>query len=351
MNNVDRTIIFRVDAGRGVGMGHFVRCRSLAKLLVQKEDAEKGKQRGLTPLVAFSRVVFAMRGGDEFASHVGQDGFEYVAVEGGDAERILRDFSPSAVVIDIAKDVEGFLAAAKGGGARTIVIDDLGGRAFGCDLIVNGTAVEEFRRYPDGAAGKMLLGPEYMIMREEFADVASAGKFATTKVGSVFISLGGEDPDGVVYGVIHSLEKMRFAGKVVIALGALFRDPQGFEEMTRDLSCDYETLHNVDGLAAVMRHSDVAIVSGGMTLYELACTGTPGLAIAMNEQQLKEAEEFARRGAVVNMDMWDAVEEDAIIDRLKQLIEDRGLRARMSEAGPRIVDGRGVFRVGQEALG
>ena len=332
-------------------MGHFVRCRALAKLLVQKEDAEKGKQRGLTPLFAFSRVVFAMRGGDEFVSHIRRDGFEYVAVEGGDAERILRDFSPFAVVVDLSQGAEEFLAAIGENDVRTIVIDDLGGRSFGCDVLVNGTAVEEFRRYPEGAAGKMLLGPKYMIMREEFAGVASAAKLATTRVGSVFVSLGGDDPDGVVYGVVHSLEKMQFAGKVVIALGASFRDPRGFEAMTKDLSCDYETLHNVDGIAAIMRHSDVAIVSGGMTLYELACAGTPGLAISMNGQQLMEAGEFARRGAVVNMGMWDAVEEDAIIGELKQLINDRVLRAKMSEAGPRIVDGRGVFRVGEEVLG
>jgi len=335
MADKKQTAVFFVDAGQGVGMGHFVRCRALARYLSKESGAE---------------IVFVMRGGGECLLRLEKDGFEYHARNGGGAGGILGRYSPSIVVVDLAEGAEKIMPSLRDTGLRTVIIDDLGGKEFGCSILVNATAVEDFRRYPEASADKMLLGPKYMIMREEFAGVGMGARWASSKTGSIFISLGGEDPHGVIYGVIHVLEKMRYSGKVVIALGAAFHDVRKLQEMTRGLECDYEILHNVDSLALVMRHSDIAIVCGGMTLYEAACAGTPALVVAMNEHQLREAEEFARRGAVFSLGMWNVADENAVFKGLKHIMEKRALRSKMSRVGPKIVDGMGLFRVGEEIL-
>ena len=330
-----KTIIFRVDAGEVIGMGHFVRCYALAKHLSVREGA---------------RIVFAMKDGDQFAPIVENSGFEIFAFDESDPTAVLSQYPSDCAVVDIPSEAEGFVAAARDAEMKTVVIDDLGGKSFGSDFLVNGTVVDAFRDYPEDAAKKMLLGPKHMIIREEFAAVASGARWITKEVGSVFVSLGGEDPHGVINAIVTALEKIRFGGKVIIALGASFPDPDGFIKMTEGLTCRYEVLHNLPSIAPVMRAADIAVVNAGMTLYELACVGTPGLVVAMNEQQWSEAREFSRLGAVLNLGMWDVVDEQWLADDLQRLIDSRDLRVMMSEAGPGIIDGMGIYRIGRELL-
>ena len=98
-----------------------------------------------------------------------------------------------------------------------------------------------------------------------------------------------------------------------------------------------------NGLARVLAAADVAVVAGGLTLYEAAAIGTPAVAVPIVRSQRRTVEAFARERAV------SAPRPDAgvagIADAAADLLSSPDLAARMAKRARRLVDGRGTARV------
>ncbi len=100
------------------------------------------------------------------------------------------------------------------------------------------------------------------------------------------------------------------------------------------------------GLGALMREADVAISGAGVTLYELAATATPSVALLIAPNQRPNYDAFARAGAALPAGAaTDADLAVAIESALRRLDADPGLRGAMGARGRALVDGRGAARV------
>ncbi|MGC4086024.1 MAG: hypothetical protein QM736_28840 [Vicinamibacterales bacterium] len=101
-----------------------------------------------------------------------------------------------------------------------------------------------------------------------------------------------------------------------------------------------------DGLATELRQASVAVLAGGVTLYEAAALGTPTVAIAVAPAQQLTIRGFARRGAVVDAGIvTDLSAFTHAADAVADLLSHPGRAARLGGAAAHLVDGRGVFRV------
>ncbi len=103
------------------------------------------------------------------------------------------------------------------------------------------------------------------------------------------------------------------------------------------------------GLADVLAGVDVAILGGGVSLYEAVAAGVPSIGVAVVPAQRATIAGFAARdlvcdGGVVERRSSHAVAR-RVADRLARIIEDPAWRRRVRREGPRAVDGRGVTRV------
>lgn len=345
MSAHEETVVgFRVDGNADMGMGHVMRCLSLASQV----------RRKITP-----RIYFIMRDFDAAVERVIEDGYTALTLprklnRDEEVRRLREQVEKKGIsvlmvdTLDADADLVGPLRAK---GVKVGVIDDLGGKKFGANLLVNGSLVEEFTRYPPGAAGKILLGPQYMIVREDFLLQSLREKRISKEARSVLVTLGGADFHRTVYSVTEAIEEMEGDFKIVVVLGKAFVDVGGFEKYVKAKRHEYMVLHNVSSLAGIMYHADVAVVSGGMTLYELVCTRTPGVVICMDEKQAREAVEFEKRGAIVNAGLWREVTAAAIEGKLEQLMGDYKKRAQVYENCRDIMDGRGAARVIEELFG
>ena len=95
----------------------------------------------------------------------------------------------------------------------------------------------------------------------------------------------------------------------------------------------------------------MAVTGAGQTLYELACTGCPAVAIEMVPNQTGQLEELIRAGSVRRggrAGQMDGFRE--LREALLPLLSDRQIRQAMSEAGRRLVDGKGALRVARALL-
>jgi spore coat polysaccharide biosynthesis predicted glycosyltransferase SpsG len=98
-------------------------------------------------------------------------------------------------------------------------------------------------------------------------------------------------------------------------------------------------------IAGLMVKADLAITTGGNTVFEFAALGTPAITLCVRRRQDGNAEYFQQLGAVRNLRLGDAVTEADLAVEIVTLAADRAKRQAMSEAGRRAVDGRGLERV------
>jgi spore coat polysaccharide biosynthesis predicted glycosyltransferase SpsG len=105
-------------------------------------------------------------------------------------------------------------------------------------------------------------------------------------------------------------------------------------------------IHAHDGLAEELSSSSVAVLAGGVTLYEACALGVPSVAVALNSAQHMTIRTLARRGATVDGGaVTDQRTPGRVAREVERLLTDRASRRRMAVAGRRLVDARGAARV------
>ena len=83
----------------------------------------------------------------------------------------------------------------------------------------------------------------------------------------------------------------------------------------------------------------------GVTLYDLLGSGVPTIAVAFDRIQLRTADALHERGAVLSAGLLDRLAPNALLGCCMEMLENRPLVQRLSEAGRMLVDGKGLSRV------
>lgn len=329
-------VLFRVDAGcvPGLSFGHAFRCMALAQRLRDRHGAAVGFLMGDNP-----------------------DGVRVVRDRGFQVETSARDpdmevakigqMGADLLVLDLPEPAAWPLARVRRGGRAVAVLDDTGGKRLDADLVVNGSVVAEFRRYPFRHPGtEYLLGPEFCVLGGDF-DAAPPRAHART-MDRLLVTLGGSDPAGLTAPVVRALAQSAPSIRTDIVLGPGF---VGAEEIRAfAATADAQTIVHeaVPSLAEMMRRADLAIAAGGRTAYELAATGTPAILIASHPTEAPVVRAFERLGTCLAMpdaDADPAAMAAYLQAAMNSLSADVKRRTRMSRMGQAAVDGRGCDRV------
>ena len=197
-----------------------------------------------------------------------------------------------------------------------------------------------------------LAGCQYTLLRSEFlSQAASEHKTIRQFARRIMVTLGGCDADNWTARVLRTL---RFSGSdkliVDVVLGAGYRHLEELLELKRALPCSIRIHRNVDRMVDVMQRVDFAITAGGSTCYELARCGVPALAIPTADNQLPIVKAHAQHGTLA---AFDPIGNEAecvgqLEKQIKSLIRDPQRRASMSQAGRKLVDGKGAFRIARK---
>jgi spore coat polysaccharide biosynthesis predicted glycosyltransferase SpsG len=106
-----------------------------------------------------------------------------------------------------------------------------------------------------------------------------------------------------------------------------------------------------DGLASLLAETDVAVVAGGLTLYESGAARVPTVGVAVVPAQVPAIRAFAAAGASLDARVTlrgsgiDARGVDRVAKAVQTLAQDSARRIAFGRAGRRLIDGQGVERV------
>jgi UDP-2,4-diacetamido-2,4,6-trideoxy-beta-L-altropyranose hydrolase len=308
------TLVVRADGGPEIGMGHLMRCLALAQ--AWREAGGTCAWAGLDLPAAFEKRLAG-------------EGIEAVALDAargstGDADALgalAQRKGADWIAVDGYRFASGYQKQIQDAGTPVLWVDDQGGAdPFTADLVLNQNLGASADGYAQRAAHtRLLLGPEYVLLRREFRTRARAERTFDGPAPKIAVTLGGGDTRAPTVAVVNAV-----------------KDVAGVE--TR-------VIESVSDMAVALDWADVAITGAGSTVWEAAHLGVPMLLVVMGADQRGNARELERRGAAVGLGEIGTLDAALVRRTVESIVHDGARRRRMSEQGRALVDGAGVHRV------
>lgn len=357
-------VCIRADGGKNIGLGHLMRCLSLAEAFRRNghkvyflskldEGIEKIKRENFD-------VVRLSSPKQE------TEGYSYgnpanLADEAKEMILLLRKYHIDILIIDNYNVDKEYFATLKPNVSKVVYIDDVNKFPYPVDIVVNGNITGEYLGYQKWDKNQaLLLGPRYNMIRSEFCNMPY--RFVKNKVTEIMITTGGSDPYNLTRLLLETLLKeeefRRTRFNVLVGNG--FTSYQYLDSLCKNydnvyLYANSELPYRLSDISQtdvsqIMLRSDLAISAGGSTLYELAACGTPALAVILADNQEGIVHKMDELEYVMNLGWYDQLNKDLVLDRLRELTDNFQRRKEMSAKGQKLVDGQGTERIVRSIL-
>lgn len=359
-------VAFRVDASLRIGIGHVMRCITLADALslravechficrgtpqsLTAQIVDKGHRVHLLPTAdTASAQGSGSQAPEEHAPLLAHA--EWLGVsqrqDASESAAILRELKPDWLIVDhYALDIhwENVVRPLCG---KLMAIDDLADRAHSCDLLLDqnlGRQVTDYRAWVPPHC-EVLAGSKYALLRPDFAQLRkySIDRRAKPQLRQLLISMGGVDKDNVTGQVMDVLKDCVLPDdcRIWVVMGATAPWLNTVREQSVLMPVPTQVLVNISDMAQRMADSDLAIGAAGGTSWERCCMGLPTLTVVIAANQWPGAHALANAGAG---ELLGALDE--IADRLPAALANlqQGCRlAQMIEAAIGVTDGCGA---------
>lgn len=300
-------VFIRTDASIQIGTGHVMRCITLAKQLTRHG----------------ANVTFICRAFEgALLSFIEQQKMKVLVLPSinkteNDIQWIKRHWLIDAeetieTISHKNKEVDLFIVDHYGLDSRwelelrtyvshLMVIDDLADRSHDCDLLLDQNYTVEMKSRYEGLVPTnciQMLGPDYVLLRDEFIQMANKKRLRTGEVRNILIFFGGTDPTGETIKAIQAIRELDFSKiKVIVIVGAL--NPARYEVETLCETLSVQFYCQVDNMAELMWQADLCIGAGGATAWERCFLALPALTVIIAENQRESTELLHEEGATV----------------------------------------------------
>lgn len=333
-------IVFRVDSSTKMGLGHLMRCLTLADALHKKNHKIyficRELEGNLISHIKYEVLILPrsnnFQSNDIYLNWLG-------ASQELDAEQTIKVFPKNVdllIVDSYTLDIS-WHTIIRAYAKKIIVIDDLANKKFDCDLLLNQNLGSLKEDYKDKVSKKckLLLGCKYALLRPEFSNLrlkALEKRKQTKEIENILICMGGSDSLNLTYKV---LEQINDFSKVTVVLGAASTHIEMIKRYAQDKN--FDVVVDANNMSELMLNADIAIGAAGSTSWERCCLGLPTLQLIISENQQETAKKLEQSGATLTV---KNLQED-----LNLLLSNFNLWKSMSEKSKKICDGLGYERV------
>ena len=235
----------------------------------------------------------------------------------------------------------------KAAGLKLLVVDD-GGRyeGYSADLVLDQSIGAD--AMTDGertGSAQLLSGSRYVMLRREFDQWRKWKREIPNTARRLLITIGGSDPDGLTLRLVEVLPRVCLPGMLTtVVVGG--SNPQGshLQRAAGAKGALVELVHDPPNLPELMARSDLAVICGGGTLWELLYMGCAILSYSRGALQAQVIARLGTLGAVHDLgaiETFDVARLTAAIG----MLAGRERREELSRMGRKMVDGEGARRV------
>ncbi len=262
---------FRVDAGNRIGLGHLMRCMSIAQILKRNN----------------AKSIFFLKQCDEKILNVlEREGYEYKVLQNDEMFLNYLEHTDRVILDGYHFDSQ-YELQIKERAFRVVTIDDLQHRHFYSDVVINHTPGINALLYKKEAYTEIYSGLNYCLLREEIRRSDRRDQ-APQKLQNGMLCLGGEDPLNFTVEMSQEIlddgEKGRFLDIIV---GPAYRHldllRQLGERYTAKMKIHVDV--RVNSLICLIQNADFAVVSASTVALECIFLRIPLYLIKTAENQ------------------------------------------------------------------
>lgn len=334
-------IDFILAGGATTGLGHVVRCATLASEASRRGWSFRAFIDGDPVALDRWQVLTGSRRVHAWS--------EWRPVEG---HRI--------VALDHPGPKSQWLDTLEAAGARALVIDDASERERAAwtllpalhHMNIAESDSSEIQRIEAGERGGALLaGPSYAILSRAHLEQPPRERSARSRL---LLSMGGADPLRITPRIAPLIERaLRLARQphgitgCDVVLGPAFEDPEDFHA-ERLRSAGWQVHRALDGasMAQLMACARLAVFGFGISLTELAWHETPFLSMTHHEYDRAAARDLESIGIGRSLGFAGSLDPDRVVGQIRTALEDHAWQSDSAQRAHRLLeDGRGVHRI------
>ena len=331
-----KMLYFRVDGNAEIGLGHIIRCISIA------EAAKKLKYNSTFILSDESSKNIVSSYG--FNTLVLNSNWNDLDEEIPRIQTIIRENNINNLLIDSYSITKKYIGSLP---CQTTYIDDFAADYYPVDtLICYGAYWKQLDLESKYKNTKLLLGPSYVPLRKEFENVGK--KEIHAKIQKVLLLSGGTNPDNILERIsdtlIHNTDY-----NITIVCGV-------FSNIYKSLRKKYKNnskvivVNSATDMLYLMSNTDLAITAGGTTMYELCACGTPAISYSVADNQLNNVHFFNDNGYIsyIGDSKTNQIEQNLI--QAINYYSRRKIRLETSRRMQALIDGFGADRIAKNMI-
>lgn len=341
----------RTDGNNKIGLGHVMRCLTIAKALK--------KQGWETVFILADESCKALVEENGFSSCVLNTAYNAMESELEQLISLIKEHGIDRLLLD-SYFVTPFYLQKLREEVVTTYLDDVNAFEYPVDLLINYNVFAEGKLYPYALPVEesclhgtkqtcLLAGTRYAPVRDEFA---ACYKAPEEMVRNIFLSLGGSDAFNLSVKIITSLRE-KLTCNIHVVCGPFNIHKAELEILAKQEQGVF-VHENVKEMWTLMEQCDLAISAAGSTMYELAVVGLPVVTFSFVDNQRRIAEGFGRENAGICVGHYQPETEaeflDALTQYVNQLVNNSGRRKELSERAHALVDGKGAERIAKAVL-
>jgi UDP-2,4-diacetamido-2,4,6-trideoxy-beta-L-altropyranose hydrolase len=366
-------VIFRTDASLDIGIGHVMRCLTLAQALsdlgancrfICREhtgnllDIIRQRSFEVQSLsIKYSSQVNLVQQsvqGERVLPHAAWLGVDW-QTDAEETKNVIGDGVVDWLIVDhYALDI-GWETSLKSHYQKLMVIDDLADRAHDCDLLLDQTFGRDAADYqhwvPVGCP--LLIGSNYALLRPEFAAFRdfSLARRQSSELKHLLITMGGVDKGNFTGQVLAALLPgiLPEDCRVTVVMGATAPWFEAVELQAKRLPWQVEVKVNVSDMAQLMADTDLVVGAAGSTSWERCCLGVPTLMLVTADNQQEVARSLELSGAAICLSSASPLEVE-LAGELAKLRRSKDALSVMSIAARGVSDGLGAQRAAKFLL-
>jgi UDP-2,4-diacetamido-2,4,6-trideoxy-beta-L-altropyranose hydrolase len=354
-------VAFRADSSALIGMGHLMRCITLADELAPRcssiQFACRAQRGHASDQVQQSgHILHLLTDSDGTSEPAGTHrqspwlscNWQLDAQQ--TAEAVLQDAPLDWLVVDhygIDENWEQAVLAAQLRQWRTplriLAIDDLADRRHACSMLLDQN-LQHPGRY-DGLLAKhceILLGPRHALVRPGFERLRSKGIPETRT--DVLVYFGTSQGDDLPCRALQAFDEVAPAGwtATIVVTNDMGKSLQDLATRLGTQRC--QLIRVPVNMLALMRTSHVAIGAAGTTAWERCTIGLPSVIVSVADNQVAGAQALHEAGAAFYLGPAESASTARFAKALGEILHHER-HAAMRAAALSICDGRGAKRV------
>ena len=201
-------------------------------------------------------------------------------------------------------------------------------------ILLNQNIISTTQNYNTEAYTCKMLGPTYFIFKKEFRNEClisvNNNKFPLT----MFLAFGGADQNNLTCKLLNSIIILKqYFKEVIVVIGGLNKNVEKIKDFIKTSSLKINLHINTANIHGLMQNSDVAIVSSGLTFWELSILGIPSFMLVSSEREREITNFLHDNRYCYKLGEFDNLPSDILISNNIKAVLDKGLLKRINIEG------------------